>query len=187
MTDDQQNALNEALAKAASVNDAAQVAALLKQGADVNMGGSGNALHWAAYKGCPAAAKVLLEAGADSSLLDSDSNKTAMDYAREGGDVGHQMVKQLLQKFQSPDEVTVVRAVGSSLMEEVFDFSRLERVSILYPRRGGAPVAFQRDSFSAIEDEASLRNAFNLHVKRGGKAEESAVFPNKLVKQVKLS
>jgi hypothetical protein len=170
--------LNEQLMSAAEMGDTARMKDLLAQGADAD-GESGFPLIWAAYKGHFAAVEVLLEAGANREASDS-SGKTPLMYAREKG---YEDVARLLEEYKFPDQVIVRRRLGSAFMEEVFDFERLERVSVLYTE-DRQPVSFERDTFQDVgdKDEPTLRKAFNEHVKRGGKVEESVVFPHKLDK-----
>jgi hypothetical protein len=186
MTDKAQKDLNDKLRVAASNGRADEVRALLEEGADVD-GDKGLPLIWAAYKGHLAVVNVLLDAGADAMLTYSDGGKTAAQYAREEH---HPEIAQVLENprpLETVDEVVLQHPFRDRLhvLEEIFNFVTLERVSLLRRGKYGKIEAMTCTGFSMIEDksdESMLRKAFNEHVKRGGKADESVIFPNKLLK-----
>jgi hypothetical protein len=76
--------------------------------------------------------------------------------------------------------------LGDRTLEEVFNFATKERISLVR-KEAGAPVeAFIRESFSDISEKSGLRLAFEEHKRRGGKVPEDEVFPDKIVKKLKL-
>lgn len=126
--------------------------------------------------------QVLLEAGADRSVRDSQ-NMTAEDYARRDQPAVWNLLQGYVRVVQTADEVIFSRPLSNRTLEEVFNFVSMERISLVRNGKYGPVEAITRDSFSVIEDEAALRKAFEEHVKRGGTADESAVFPNRLQKK----
>jgi len=165
--------LNEALMNAAAANNCPEIEKLLKQGVNAD-GEAGLPLIWAAYYGHLEAASLLLKAGANPAFKDN-SGKTAQHYAQKGGFTA---VAELLQAHEFPNQVVLPRQLGNAFMEEVYDFERLERVTVLYANNG-QPASFERETFAEVEEknETVLRKAFNEHVKRGGKTAEETVFP----------
>jgi len=91
------------LADAAMRRDAAQVRALIENGADVNAAqpDGATALHWAAYHGDTALARLLLEAGADVSAANRNGS-TALWLAASHGDAA--MVETLLDGGANANE-----------------------------------------------------------------------------------
>jgi len=83
------------VADAAMQGDGAQVRALLREGADVNLAQAdgATALHWAAYHGDVSLAEQLLEAGADASAANRNGS-TALWLAASQGDAS--MIETLL-------------------------------------------------------------------------------------------
>jgi hypothetical protein len=90
---------------------------------------------------------------------------------------------EMLQTFRNdklPERVTFVSNIGNRIREDVYDFTMRERVTMMRNGRFGAVEALTITGFSAIEDRSDtskLRQAFNEHVKRGGKTEEADIFP----------
>jgi len=179
-----QKILNDALLDAAYKGRVDDVLSLLEKGAEVDSrnGKASTPLMCAAEQGHFEAVRVLLEAGADI-FLRNDGNYTAEMYASKHNH--HEIVKILQnppKRVESPDEVIFERKISNRTLEEIFNFVSLERISLIRKSSKGAVEAVVRESFSAIEDEATLHKAFEEHVRRGGRADESSVFPNKLLK-----
>jgi hypothetical protein len=178
--------LNEMLGKAACDGRVDEVMALLEQGADIDSrdygGTDSTPLIHAAYRGHLKVVEFLLIKGADLQHS-NQQGRTAEDYARERG---HHKILELLHNpptwNQTPEEIIFQRPLSNRTLEEVFNFVSLERISLIRNGKYGPVEAVVRESFSAIEDETTLRKAFEEHVKRGGKADEGVVFPNKLLK-----
>lgn len=171
----------------AEKGDIAQLRNFLSKGADINGlhcldGCRYTALMKAASHGRIEAVRFLLEMGADATLRSGD-NKTAEDLARIAN---HHAIAALLQgEDKNPDKVIFYDQVGDRTRQDVYDFSMLERLTMIRQSRYGAVDTTTVTGFSVIEDksdQSALRKAFNEHVKRGGKTDESVVFPNKLLK-----
>jgi ankyrin repeat protein len=163
-----------------------EIESLLDQGADIEANADGTPLVWAAYYGQVEAVSLLIARGADLKATDS-GNRTAWDFARARNHPEIEKMLRAAEKSQErekllPDQVVFERQAGSCLLEEVYDFKACERISILRADVTGAPVSFLRESFSKIEDEASLRKAFNEHARHGGQADEAEIFPAKIKK-----
>lgn len=168
---------------AANNGHTACVAYLLTQGADPDIRRTTE--HWtplmcAANKGFADAIEVLLEGGANPSLRNKDGND-ALALARKGN--RHDIVS-LLDK--NPDEFSFFHDIDDRVMQEVFNFPRKERVTLIRKSRGGDVEAMQRDSFQSIDDQSSLRRAFEEHKKRGGKMTEDDIFENALPKKNRM-
>jgi hypothetical protein len=178
MTDKKE--LDERLKQAAENGNVALVEALLKEGADVD-GDRGLPLIWAAYNGHLAVVNVLLDAGADATL-NYDGGKTPAQYAKEGRHV--EILKALTTPriVETPEEITFRRPLGNRTLEEIFNFTALERISLVRKSKYGAVEAITYTSFENVNDQSMLRKAFEEHVKRGGNTDEAVVFPNRLSK-----
>ncbi|HYD19489.1 MAG TPA: ankyrin repeat domain-containing protein [Patescibacteria group bacterium] len=85
----------------------------------------------------------------------------------------------------SPHEVAYSYPLQDRVMQEIFNFTRLERLTLVR-EPGGRVEAMQRDSFSRLDDISGLRRAFAEHRKRGGKLSEGDVFSGDL-KKTKLN
>lgn len=145
---------------------------LLDNGADVNIVNSGRstALMCAAYSGHAHCIELLLQHGADATMVNS-SSKTAMTYARENG--GAEAVRALECR---PDEISSSWTLDNRVMQEIYDFRRLERVTLMRKSAGGDVEAMQREAFSQLPDHGALQKAFDEHRRRGGKRSEEEVF-----------
>lgn len=187
MADDLQKQLNNKLRDAACGGRPEEVVDLLGQGAHPDGNNDGHPLILAAYSGHLEVVKILLDAGASTEFRDRDGN--AADNARKKD---HLEIAELLESprpVETADEVVLWRPFRDRrhFLEEVFNFATLERVSLLRKGKYGPVEAMTITGFSAIEDKSDgsqLRKAFNEHVKRGGKADEALVFPNKLAKSI---
>ncbi len=188
----EQKRLNKALYSAAVSADLEKVKELVAQGADVNTGTflSGfTPLHAAAYAGCRDMVEYLLEHGADARLMGGGSNASnAAGWARRAG---HSDISRLLEDgpppppppvVVNPDEIVFKRMLGGRVVEEIYDFVERERTTFIRKEEGGAVEAVTRDSFASLGNKDRLREAYNFHVARGGKTEESVLFPATLQK-----
>jgi ankyrin repeat protein len=104
--------LNDQLWEAARKGDAAQVTALLDQGAEVNakFRYGTTALFKAAERGNTEVVKVLLARGADASVKDTFYGATAMTWALDHGHI--EIAKMLLEK--APDTTSEVLMTGGN-------------------------------------------------------------------------
>ena len=160
---------------------------LIARGADMNIrnGVSCTALMGAANRGHIGAARLLLAAGADANMRGRD--RDALDWAMTSGNP--EMILLLQRKppepepvVDSPQDVVFRRPLGNRILEEVFDFAARERITLIRKGEDGPVEAVTRDSFTAIEDRARLREAFDAYVKRGGAVPEEQVFAEHLDK-----
>lgn len=211
MTENPQDTLDKALVKAAAQGKAEQVASLLQQRADPDAGAgaspaifvaaAGNhatcikillaagakvdatnskgstALMVAAFNGNIKAMRVLLDAGADRRLKNRDGTD-ALSFART-----RQSPEAIALLTQDPDEIIERSRLGDRLLEEIFNFRTLERISLVRKGANQPVEAIYRESFSRIEDLPALRSAFEKHRRGGGKRTVEDVFPHRLEKQ----
>ena len=70
---------------------------------------------------------------------------------------------------------------GFKVLEETFNFSVCERVSLLRASDNARVEAMTRDSFDAIHPKA-LRNAFEAYARQGGTIPEHEIFPETIAK-----
>ncbi|HYD19488.1 MAG TPA: ankyrin repeat domain-containing protein [Patescibacteria group bacterium] len=119
--------------------------------------------------------QLLLDAGADRRLRNSDG-KDVVQMAREKGGAVAELIGQ------TPDEVIFFDQIADRIVQEVYSFRRLERFTFIRPSEHGTVEAVQRERFAAIAEDSGLRRAFNEHVKRGGALTEEEVFGDLLVK-----
>lgn len=159
---------------------------LLAHGAtvDARNGVKCTALMGAANRGHVAAVKRLLAAGADRELRGRNNNNT-LDWAMMSGKPEMIMFfheKQPEPVVENPQDVVFRRPMGNRVLEEVFDFSARERITLIRKGEDGPVEAVTRDGFASIEDRGRLREAFDAYVKRGGVASEEEVFSECLAK-----
>jgi hypothetical protein len=186
MENKMQQELNDQLLAAASIykGQMGPVLSLLELGAEVDCRSNNGKtpLIMATIWENLGVVSVLLGAGADTSLRDEEG-KAAADYARHRPDILDILKFPPPKKVvEIPDEVIFQRPLGDRTLQESFNFVTRERISLIRNGKHGPVEAMVRENFSVIEDEATLRKAFEEHVRRGGKTEEAVVFPNKLLK-----
>jgi len=178
MTEEEQNKLNQDLYDAIGSGDVEAVRALLEKGANVNPPLSAG--HWtplmnAAYSGHSAIADLLLRAGADK--LVQCNGYTAADQAQR---YSHSTLADAIRNYvpETADQVRLYSQFSNRVREHIFDFAELERVTLIRSELYGPVEAAYSKNFSELGSDATLREAFNEHVKRGGKVAEEAVFGN---------
>lgn len=168
---------------------------LLDKGANVNVLDSARATplyNAVRYSKSVDIVRLLMQRGADPNIEDREGYSALM-YARkkkkqylvrimEEKVVMPPKPQEKAPEALNPDEVIFQRPLGDRILQESFDFVALERVSLVRKSAQGAVEAMSRDGFSVIEDQSTLRKAFEEHVRRGGKTEESRVFPNTIFK-----
>lgn len=166
---------NTALFYAAQYGRMDAVLFLLKEGIalDVRNRIRSTPLMGAAAKGHKEVARLLYDLGSDPYEKNA-TGSSAVSYARGAG--YDDVVKDLSQPRQV-DTVTFTRAVGDLTLQEVFNFAKRDRLTILRRGADGPVEAVQRDSFTDLTDKATLREAFTAYAKRGGKLPESDFFP----------
>ena len=103
--------IDSPVADAAMRGDAAAVAALIAQGADVNVpqGDGMTALHWAAERAEAALVRVLLDAGADVGAVTRIGDYTPLHLAGKAGSA--EAVEALLEAGSDPHAATATGAV----------------------------------------------------------------------------
>jgi uncharacterized protein len=170
---------NNPLLQAACKGHIETIRWLLDHGAAVNRAdnsGLWTPLMCAGYYGHSEAARLLLEGGA-SRTLKNTLGQTALDCAvAQGKPLAAQVIRN------NPDEVSFYHAVSDRVMQEVYNFPRRERVTLIRNGESGPVEAMQRESFKSLDDLAGLRKAFAEHRRMGGKLEEDNVFPGFLPK-----
>jgi hypothetical protein len=206
----QQKALDKQYLEAAKKGNVSQIKDLLGKGANLLANDDGNtALFFASQYGRKDAVDFLLDAGIPYGLKNrigstaitaaaggghkevawelysrgadpAERNLTGMsafDCARSAGYV------DIIDELRRPREVVEVsftRETGGRTLQEIFNFTHQERLTMI--RKGGVtgPVeAIQRESFENVKDEWRLREAFNIYKKRGGTVTEAAIFPRR--------
>lgn len=138
------------------------------------------------------ALEELLKRGANRDIQ-NNKGLTVVDLARQRSDsfirkaLGVDVEKPALPPAPppepeiNPDEVVLKRKLGDKVLEETFNFSVCERVSLLRASDNGRVEAMTRDSFEAIHPKA-LRNAFEAYARQGGTIPEHDVFPETIAK-----
>ena len=136
----------------------------------------------AANQGNSGAVRSLLAAGADPNLTGRD--KTAFQWALTSGseDTMYLLQPKPERRPDNQDEVTVLHTVGNRTIEEVFNFASKERITFVRSGVDGPVEAVTRQNFKEIADRAALREAYGRYVAKGGRADESEIFPEVLVK-----
>lgn len=123
---------------------------------------------------------MLLERGADTSIV----NKDGWNAAQAALNREHPAIAQIIQFTMDagPDEISFTHPLQDRVMQEIFNFPRKERVTLVRKSAAGDVEAMQRDSFAALDDLSGLRRAFAEHKKRGGNMDEAEVFSGSLQK-----
>lgn len=158
---------------------------LISKGAEIDVLNSVGCtpLMGAANRGNIGAVELLLEAGADRALRGRGRN--ALDWAMLSGspETIYLLQKPVGRHYEeNPDEVVLSHAYGNRVIEEVFNFASKERMTLVRDGQDGPVEAVTRQNFSEIHDRQSLRAAFDKYVAKGGKVQESEIFPEVLVK-----
>jgi len=185
LTSERQKELNEGLINACAKGDVTKAAALLADGANVNYMKEGGAtpLINAAWFGRKDIVEFLISRRADPFLKDKDGTAFESALLR-----GHCAIAALLRERMSglsPDRVIFIQSYIGGALEEIFDFSRLERLSTMYGVKSNVAQGMTITGFSQVEDQSDtslLRKAFNEHIRRGGKTPENLVFKGRLPK-----
>lgn len=172
-----------ALVWAANEGKVEAAAWLIDHGADVNLpvqDGKYTPLTVAAVMGQMDVVILLLERGAHAAAINSEG-KSVIELARQHA---HNDIANYIQKFidLGPDEVSFNYPLQDRVMQEIFNFPRKERVTLVRKAAAGDVEAMQRDSFSALDDLSGLRRAFAEHKTRGGEMDEAEVFSGSLQK-----
>lgn len=76
----------------------------------------------------------------------------------------------------SPDLVVFTGKSQGGAIEEVYNFSKLECTTLTRRDAAGPVTDIRRQNFRDLAEKSQLREAFNEHVKRGGKTPEADVF-----------
>lgn len=162
-----------ALLAAAAANHTKCIRVLLDAGADINVRNTKGStpLMAAAFHGKLEALRQLLDAGADRHLRNKD-NTNAEGFAKVRGSM--EAVEML---SQNADEIFTYTRVGDRLIEEVFNFRALERISLVRKAAGEPVEAVFREGFDRIQNLPALRDAFEKHRARGGRRSEQEIFP----------
>jgi hypothetical protein len=203
-----QKALDKAYLDAAKKGNVSQLTDLLAKGAALLANDDGNtALFYAAQHGRRDAVDFLLDQGIpfdvknrigstpltgaaggghkevawELYLRGGDPNEknlagtSALGYARSAG---YPDMIELLNRPREVVEVSFARQTGGRTLQEIFNFTHQERLTLI--RKGGeaGPVeAIQREGFDKVTDDWRLREAFKIYKKRGGTITEAAIFP----------
>ncbi len=167
-----------ALFAAAAANHTECICVLLEAGADINVRNTKGStpLMAAAFHGKLDALRQLLEAGADRHLRNKD-NTNAEGFAKVRG-----LPEAVEMLSQNADEIFSYTRMGDRLIEEVFNFRALERISLVRKSAGEPVEAMFREGFDRIQSLPALRDAFDKHRARGGKRSEQDVFPQAMDK-----
>jgi ankyrin repeat protein len=144
------------------------------------------ALMAAAYRNSMESARLLLERGASPRAVDGN-NRSPVSIAREAG---HGAMVELLNAPPPPappppprpDEVVFSYPLQNRVLQEIFNFPRRERISLVRTSETGPVEAMMREAFSTLVDQEPLRKAFAVHRERGGTVEEEEIFSCALVK-----
>ncbi len=170
---------NDPLIQAACKGQTEAIRWLLDHGAAINRqdnAGKWTPLMCTGYYGHPEAAQLLLERGARRDLV-NHKGQTALACARE-----QQKPAAAQVLLNNPDEISFFYSLSDRTMQEVFNFPRRERVTLIRQGDNGPVEAMQRDSFTSLDDLTGLRKAFAEHKRMGGKLEETDVFSTGLIK-----
>jgi hypothetical protein len=204
-----QKALDRQYLEAAKKGNLKELKELLGKGATLLANDDGNtALFYAAQFGRKDAVEFLLDAGIPLNVKNrigstpltgaaggghkevawmlymmggdpAEKNLTGMSpfgYARSAG---YTDMIELLSRPRNAVEVILSRPVGDRTLQEIFNFTREERISLIRKGEEGQVEAMQRDHFSDIADKSGIRAAFNIYKKRGGTITEAAIFPRR--------
>lgn len=138
---------------------------LISKGADLDVKAYNDMvpLHYAIAYDFPRSIEYLLEAGANTSVI--LKGKTMEECAVASG---NDAVIDIIRKWGNGDQIIFSSSVGDRIVEEIFDFGKMERFTYLRRPSDRVVECFSRDNFADV-DEVSLTKAFAQHAKRGGK------------------
>lgn len=149
---------------------------LLDHGAAVDIrtaGGEWTPLMVAAVMGHPDIVDLLLERGGDPAAK-NHMGRTLVEILVERGKPD--MAKYIASRIMpDPREVIYHHPVADLTMQEIYNFTLKERITILRKGREGEAQAIQREHFSTLADKSALRRAFAEHQRRGGKMTEADI------------
>ncbi len=188
-----------AIGSAAWMGHANAVRFLIGKGANINVrdGNGMTPLMHAADMQHVDCAEALLKAGAGLDYKDT-KGRTAFDIAFQRR---KPQLVQLINRFDmqrkaaavaptpeppakteppkdTPDIVILRQQAGDRLLEDVFNFVALERVTFVR-REAGAPIeAMLRENFADMSNTTLLEKAYAEHQRRGGTLSADMVFPD---------
>jgi ankyrin repeat protein len=140
----------------------------------------------AAYSGNLDLVRLMYERGADFKRLD-DSGQGPLSRAEEKQ---HREVVAFLKNpppLTPPvDEISFTYPLQDRVLQEIFNFERRERVTLIRHTKTGPVEAVCREPFADFKDRAALRKAFDEHRRRGGTTPEEELFPETLNKGGRL-
>ena len=163
---------------------------LIERGAQVeNVFACGDTtLMFAIYGGNGGCIRELLDHGASLTAM-NDKGLTAVAIAKgRSAEVRRAMGLPDEEKPKAPpeipadpDEIVLRRKIGDRILEEVFNFSARERVSLIRGAANGPVETMTRENFDDIGERA-LRRAFDAYARQGGVIPEAEVFPQAMAK-----
>lgn len=204
----QSGSIDAQLAEACKIGDLAAVQRLVEEGAVIDQSGIDGPLFLAAYHGHQTVVKWLLETGAEVDIRNS-KNSTPLMAAAEQGRLecaralvkagastatknnhsisargyavrnNHKSVVDYIDR--NPDEIVFSWRVNDRTLQEVFNFAKRERVTLIRNGAEGPVEAVTRQSFSEITDRATLRKAFEKYRDEGGARTEEEVFSSNII------
>lgn len=77
---------------------------------------------------------------------------------------------------RNANEIIFERLLGDRVLQEIFNFVQMERISLVRRGSGGPVEAITRQPFSELRQDPELKRAFQEHSRRGGKKTESEAF-----------
>ena len=78
---------------------------------------------------------------------------------------------------ETPDVIILRQQAGDRLLEEIFNFAALERVTFVRKAPGAAVEAMLRENFADMSNTSLLEKAYAEHLRLGGKRAADEIFP----------
>ena len=115
-------------------------------------------------------------------VVEAEARETALRQKAQRDKEEREKSEKEAERAKDKNIVIVFSPLGDRTLQEIYNFSALERITLIRKAEDGPVEAVTRQDFADIGDKPGLRQAFAEHLRRGGTAVEKLVFPGSLQK-----